>query len=183
MKYCLRDIRAKAVRRTPQGVRGLKWDLPRRDHIDAQSHPARGAWIEMVLSTVAVTVVSRRTPQGVRGLKSLVCISQPPVSCRTPQGVRGLKYRLRDIRAEAVHRRTPQGVRGLKYSSSSFLLSGCGSRTPQGVRGLKLSRCALNEQGEGRTPQGVRGLKSVAVSLQMMSHMSHPTRGAWIEIR
>ena len=33
-----------------------------------------------------------------------------------------------------------------------------------------------------RTPQGVRGLKSTAGSRYMAIHLSHPARGAWIEI-
>ena len=34
--------------RTPQGVRGLKYQLAYQRHRIQQSHPARGAWIEMV---------------------------------------------------------------------------------------------------------------------------------------
>ena len=37
-----------------------------------ESHPARGAWIEIYLRRDAAQLVQRRTPQGVRGLKSLV---------------------------------------------------------------------------------------------------------------
>ena len=34
----------------------------------------------------------------------------------------------------------------------------------------------------GRTPHGVRGLKFVAVQDMAALDVSHPTRGAWIEI-
>ena len=33
------------------------------------SHPARGAWIEMVMVLLVRFLLSGRTPQGVRGLK------------------------------------------------------------------------------------------------------------------
>ena len=36
------------------------------------SHPARGAWIEIVDDLYGFPSVQRRTPQGVRGLKFLV---------------------------------------------------------------------------------------------------------------
>ena len=100
-------------RRTPQGVRGLKYSLPRTEKRSYSSHPARGAWIEILLIYSAIVIPPRRTPQGVRGLK----FRKPaPVSrrrCRTPQGVRGLKFAIAGIEDE-VSCRTPQGVRGLK---------------------------------------------------------------------
>ena len=34
-----------------------------------------------------------------------------------------------------------------------------------------------------RTPHGVRGLKSVTIIHRVAVHASHPSRGAWIEIR
>ena len=77
--------------------------------------------------------------------------------------------------------RTPQGVRGLKC-----LLDGLvdlhGGRTPQGVRGLKSLGIALMAAGAGRTPQGVRGLKLPGNQALCHRHLSHPARGAWIEI-
>ena len=56
-----------ALRRTPQGVRGLKFQMPVM------------SWIDL----------SCRTPQGVRGLKSALVRSVPTNSCRTPQRLRG----------------------------------------------------------------------------------------------
>ncbi len=34
----------------------------------------------------------------------------------------------------------------------------------------------------GRTPQGVRGLKSIVFAVSLHHNLSHPARGAWIEI-
>ena len=82
----------KAARRTPHGVRGLKYSL----------YLARACDL-------------RRTPHGVRGLKFSDAERGRLLSGRTPHGVRGLKY------ADVVHvppvapRRTPHGVRGLKW--------------------------------------------------------------------
>ena len=77
--------------RTPQGVRGLKctgagagadlieshpargaWiEIPRNQFfVPFQwSHPARGAWIEIFYAICTKLIFSSRTPQGVRGLK------------------------------------------------------------------------------------------------------------------
>ena len=60
-----------------------------------QSHPARGAWIEMKSATVTVSYTNGRTPQGVRGLKSLTVPLFAFRRSRTPQGVRGLKSKRR----------------------------------------------------------------------------------------
>ena len=55
--------------RTPHGVRGLKFDSTRLRHIRHESHPARGAWIEIFLHFAKSLLERRRTPHGVRGLK------------------------------------------------------------------------------------------------------------------
>ena len=57
------------VRRTPQGVRGLKWDIVEIMHSLYRSHPARGAWIEIIPTEEMADPDAGRTPQGVRGLK------------------------------------------------------------------------------------------------------------------
>ena len=61
--------------------------------------------------------------------------------------------------------------------------SSCSSH-PRGVRGLK-SVVVLHHPVDGvRTPRGVRGLK-LHLSHQRLEarDASHPSRGAWIEIR
>ena len=76
------------------------------------SHPARGAWIETILSTASLRNACR-TPPGVRGLKLFLVLAVIANNCRTPPGVRGLKLYLshqNHIQAS----RTPPGVRGLK---------------------------------------------------------------------
>ena len=55
-------------------------------------------------------------------------------------------------------------------------------RTPQGVRGLKYDTPAANRSSSCRTPQGVRGLKYCYNRLNASRILSHPARGAWIEI-
>ena len=58
------------------------------------------------------------------------------------------------------------------------------SRTPHGVRGLKYKINAEKKVVSGRTPHGVRGLKYYKiVGLQEAVTLSHPSRGAWIEIQ
>ena len=38
-------------------------------HLNSESHPARGAWIEIVCQQNQFLLGNGRTPQGVRGLK------------------------------------------------------------------------------------------------------------------
>ena len=56
-------------RRTPQGVRGLKFSVHHLRGGGGRSHPARGAWIEIRFCARMDGVEEGRTPQGVRGLK------------------------------------------------------------------------------------------------------------------
>ena len=49
-----------------------------------KSHPARGAWIEMAEISVEVAEAIRRTPQGVRGLKSISPIASRAISMSHP---------------------------------------------------------------------------------------------------
>ena len=78
-------------------------------------------------------------------------------------------------------RRTPQGVRGLKYLRY-IKIDFVTRRTPQGVRGLKLAVHGANRLLSSRTPQGVRGLKSHTAGAKRGARLSHPARGAWIEM-
>ena len=78
--------------------------------------------------------------------------------------------------------RTPHGVRGLK-SKSDLHPSNAHRRTPHGVRGLKwYYQCQEQGGGNRRTPHGVRGLKLQSKMQLAGTGVSHPTRGAWIEI-
>ena len=191
-------------RRTPQGVRGLKFPHTAGAKRGARSHPARGAWIEIGYKPLKANWTGRRTPQGVRGLKFDGYKHKGCFPCRTPQGVRGLKLAPQEImphveashpargawieigdslaRAEIRRGRTPQGVRGLKCRTRWCRPRCWASRTPQGVRGLKSPRRCLDRPCPGRTPQGVRGLKSELTDLGAKGVKSHPARGAWIEI-
>ena len=69
LKYLLFKEKALWLSRTPQGVRGLKWRYAQARAQPDESHPARGAWIEMHSHEIADVNGLRRTPQGVRGLK------------------------------------------------------------------------------------------------------------------
>ena len=166
--------------RTPQGVRGLKFELQKLTRHHAGSHPARGAWIEIATSETESTAGRSHPARG-----AWIEILRPQgagrgVPRRTPQGVRGLKFFACDC-ASMKYCRTPQGVRGLKYAGRGLILGQRG-RTPQGVRGLKSTDSLTVQVLRGRTPQGVRGLKSTKTNAWTNGNLSHPARGAWIEI-
>ena len=77
--------------------------------------------------------------------------------------------------------RTPHGVRGLKLGVRRTRRD-APSRTPHGVRGLKFAGQAGRETPPCRTPHGVRGLKFELHAGAAAVNVSHPSRGAWIEI-
>ena len=56
--------------RTPRGVRGLKSQVLNMGVQLLESHPSRGAWIEIARLLRDGGSTQRRTPRGVRGLKS-----------------------------------------------------------------------------------------------------------------
>ena len=61
--------------RTPSGVRGLKSQCRELPSSGGQSHPVRGAWIEIEAGKEVTAVMCCRTPSGVRGLKLLIIVS------------------------------------------------------------------------------------------------------------
>ena len=67
--------------------------------------------------------------------------------------------------------------------ANSLLFGKVCCRTPRGVRGLKSRICLSTPNQTGRTPRGVRGLKSLLAWFQAREAGSHPSRGAWIEIK
>ena len=81
-----------------------------------------------------------------------------------------------------IARRTPRWVRGLKLHYHLAVVKGL-SRTPRWVRGLKSKAVDSLTNRLRRTPRWVRGLKyNMELVAMLMSMMSHPTMGAWIEI-
>ena len=73
-------IRGRGLKYPPFGVR----------MIPCESHPARGAWIE-VNPTAIFSVGKCRTPQGVRGLKLCTSLTLKKWILSHTAGVRGLK--------------------------------------------------------------------------------------------
>ena len=72
-----------------------------------------------------------------------------------------------------------------KLSQANSLLFGkvC-CRTPRGVRGLKYAVSTAEAAiAARRTPRGVRGLKFANLRIFNRGNESHPSRGAWIEIK
>ena len=51
--YSLLDL---SIGRTPHGVRGLKYFVIVFQRIRQQSHPSRGAWIEIAVYTVSASI-------------------------------------------------------------------------------------------------------------------------------
>ena len=173
-----------AARRTPHGVRGLKWAPGRRWLLRYLSHPARGAWIEMCTVGPGGRLLSSHPARGAWIEIQRRRPGTPPDTGRTPHGVRGLKFGQSCVGAwasrshpargawieikpdhggsERFECRTPHGVRGLKSLVSTVLGTYSSRRTPHGVRGLKLENIKTAMEKLRRTPHGVRGLKSDA---------------------
>ena len=69
LKWRTRNGHGRRYRRTPHGVRGLKFWIFVGRQTEVESHPSRGAWIEMPDRRRNSGRWSGRTPHGVRGLK------------------------------------------------------------------------------------------------------------------
>ena len=98
----------------------------------------------------------------------------------TPHGVGGLKSQP-EGRAVGALCPTPHGVGGLKcgHGDTGRVLLG---PTPHGVGGLKSAACGFGTHAGSPTPHGVGGLKCPRSIPDFPLHMSHPTRGGWMEI-
>ena len=102
------------IGRSPHGERGLKSLEPICARSPLESLPARGAWIEIISTTLTPSEIWRRSPHGERGLKycgkchtrkermslpargAWIEIAKAMMSffftvCRSPHGERGLK--------------------------------------------------------------------------------------------
>ena len=99
---------------------------------------------------------------------------------RTPHGVRGLKYRTERHRDEPCRSHPSRGA-WIEIAMSRPAYADYG-RTPHGVRGLKSEPDDARLREARRTPHGVRGLKSNYAPRCRDCPVSHPSRGAWIEI-
>ena len=146
-----------------------------------QSHPARGAWIEIALKLLKRHIWQSRTPQGVRGLKCmgrrLANMSSKSHPARgawiemISSSIRRLKYLSHPARGAWIEiTRTALCLR-FKWSHPA---RGAWIEMPISASNPALSSC--------RTPQGVRGLKSGMLHTFPGINPSHPARGAWIEI-
>ena len=145
------------------------------------SHPARGAWIEITCAFRSRDIVWSHPA---RGAWIEIEAGRWSAPRRSSHPARGAWI---EIRSNAASRyvargRTPQGVRGLKFEHSPRVVVQTAGRTPQGVRGLKYLLRRVGAIISCRTPQGVRGLKYTLWWCTTETIMSHPARGAWIEI-
>ena len=147
-----------------------------------QSHPARGAWIEI---SIMCSLSSACPSHPARG--AWIEIFQPTTrgALHESHPARGAWIEIFATAAETSAPCLSHPARGawIEILLSRFQPRNRHSRTPQGVRGLKLN----GDIGRAdilvrRTPQGVRGLKCSAPG-QSQPDTSHPARGAWIEIR
>ena len=149
-----------AVSRSPHGERGLKY-CPARIFLGAvESLPARGAWVEIKMASVAAMLRNSRSPHGERGLKlkagGLESVYNESLPARgawveiitvTPSYLATESLPARGAWVEMIV---------IMYRVIIIL-----SRSPHGERGLKYMRG--------------RGFSPVWQSL--------PARGAWVEIR
>ena len=55
------------------------------------------------------------------------------------------------------------------------------SRAPHGARGLKHNSRGCRQATRRRAPHGARGLKHFRLGVEVLTVVSRPTRGAWIE--
>ena len=145
------------ARRTPHGVRGLKWQEMRIASKGVPSHPSRGAWIEMS-NHASRSASSRSHPSRGAWIEIYRHEIRRRYTCRTPHGVRGLKFEGLVLRH---HREASHPSRGAWIEIRRVLQSGV---TPPSHP----SRGAWIEITQ-----------STGIPIKKRSH---PSRGAWIEM-
>ena len=143
------------------------------------SHPARGAWIEVLCIILLQVEPARRTPHGVRGLKSAdssVCLLQ---HLSHPAGERGLKSKVATC-IRTGRRRTPAGVRGLKFVCWPRCMTFSMSHSCGGVW-IEAMRSTTSNATPNVAP-------SMGAWVKVRSSLKRPTdiavapyRGAWIK--
>ena len=79
-------------------------------------------------------------------------------------------------------RRTPHGVRGLKSPRPWPMVSPLYRRTPHGVRGLKCPRLYSHSRRGSSHPSRGAWIEIRRLPQRLHPSASHPSRGAWIEI-
>ena len=145
--------------RTPHGVRGSKYLLSVNLLRNLRSHPARGAWIEIptIPACSPGSTVAPRTG----------CVDRNSASLRAQE-----------------RRRESHPARGawieISYARSELASLGVAPRT--GCVDRNASTAADLLPAPGRTPHGVRGSKYLIQTVCEIRILSHPARGAWIEI-
>ena len=103
----------------------------------AESHPARGAWIEIKIIQHQHTANYGRTPQGVRGLKfyaHFLCLRRDESH---PARGAWIEICLRVTAGTGLAVSHPARGAWIEISRVMVLLPPPFGRTPQGVRGLK----------------------------------------------
>ena len=146
-------------RRAPQGARGLKCSLmPCASAAWTLSRPARGAWVEIRMTSAYRWSALSRPARGAWVEMFALTVKLFAVRSRPARGA-WVEITLQRDRAELPVRRAPQGARGLKFHRFWAIEIGTNRRAPQGARGLKCPQRRAEEQDSGRAPQGARGLK------------------------
>ena len=79
------------LRRSPLGLRGLKYFLLCAYYTTILSQPSWAAWIEITMLQCKSILTLRRSPLGLRGLKYFTNKFLNPETGRSPLGLRGLK--------------------------------------------------------------------------------------------
>ena len=89
------SLLAEYARRTPHGVRGLKYSSYLQVIAEVPSHPSRGAWIEMTVKGQFNGIYGSHPSRGAWIEIDFNVYYRPRKWSRTPHGVRGLKLLVR----------------------------------------------------------------------------------------
>ena len=146
-------------RRTPQGVRGLKFLRLGLYVKGLLSHPARGAWIE---------IPTLRTEQ--------LNVGSHPARGAWIEIERGNQLQSGD-------QSHPARGAWIEITSGMQTVKDITSHPARGAWIEMSGSLQIHIAPRCRTPQGVRGLKFPALRRQRLRRQSHPARGAWIEIQ
>ena len=144
--------------RTPHGVRGLKSTQTRHVRRRHESHPSRGAWIEIPRTALTPYPTSSHPSRG-----AWIEINRPGRRCarapgRTPHGVRGLKCGCVGLQVGQQPSHPSRGA-WIEIIGLDNRLAWRGSHPSRGAWIEMRKNCPNFDVATCRTPHGVRGLK------------------------
>ena len=171
------------MRRTPHGVRGLKFPRVRPWRVYTSSHPSRGAWIEIFGWGCCRRCLWSHPSRGAWIEITLLGCGSSMVVWSHPSRGAWIEIYLDYGRCPRCGRSHPSRGAWIEIFLEVISWHYMASRTPHGVRGLKYTDTFPTIVRQRSHPSRGAWIEIYTGAGTSCRHPSHPSRGAWIEIQ